>query len=181
MPNQYTCTFQVQEKKLANQETQKQKQIEKVKKILSSAAPSISTKHPVAVKRDITSTQCSSVTSDSPVDPASNESRSQVVASGRTHTPAIPGRKRACSEVAVSSVHKRPCVAGTKARQNRGRRLTSTQDNQSAVEIGANCSISRVNLEHLLVVAGVQVSVEDVLTRHTNLLCSSKSWFDCSL
>ena len=164
---------------MANQETQKQKQIEKVKKILSSAAPSITTKHPVAVKSDVTSSTQS--TSDSPVDPASNESRSQVVASGRTHTPAIPGRKRACSEVAVSSVHKRPCVAGTKARQNRGRRLASAQDNQSAVEIGANCSISRVNLGHLLVVAGVQVSVEDVLTRRANLLCSSKSWFDCSL
>ena len=153
--------FQNQDKKLTSQETHKQKQIEKVKKILTSAAASITTKQPVTVKRDVASTQNSSVTSVSPTDPAGGKSRSQV-ASSCTHTPALPGSKRACNEAAVNLTHKRRCVTGAKVGQSKGSRLVSTQDSTSAVENGAKCSSGRTHLEHLLVVAGVQVSGEDI-------------------
>ena len=95
------------------------------------------------------------VTSDSMADTTST---TQSVAGASSRVSVAPGNKRNLSDC-VSSVHKRPCVSGGRSSQRKTLRLTSTQNSRSVVEGVIECS-SRASLEHLLAVAGVEVSRE---------------------
>ena len=143
----------MQYKKLANKEKEevqkKQKQIEDVKKILTTASRGTAKATPtadltLAPRGDASSSTLHSETVDSPTDPA-------ISAQSVVSTDSM-----SCAQ----AVTKKPRVAGGKARQGREGRVSRTvsQDTSRSVVDAGSRSRGRTSMEHLLVAVGVAVS-----------------------
>ena len=144
----------------------KQKQIEEVKKILTTtsrgtAKATPTADLPLAPRGEASSSTLHSETVDSPTDPAISVQSVVSTASGSASLP--PGSKRNLNDnmSCAQAVTKKPRVTGGgKARQGRGGRVSRTvsQDTSISVVDAGSRSRGRTSIEHLLVAVGVAVS-----------------------
>ena len=143
----------------------KQKQIEDVKKILTTASRGTAKATPtadltLAPRSEASSSTLHSETVDSPTDPAISAQSVVSTASGSATLP--PGSKRNLNDSmsCAQAVTKKPRVAGGKARQGREGRVSRTvsQDTSRSVVDAGSRSRGRTSMEHLLVAVGVAVS-----------------------
>ena len=137
----------------------KQKQIDEVRKILCSASRVAASMVSLTPKTDTVLAPCTR-TSSSHVSTPCAQSGAVITASTAATLP--PGIKRNCSDAETSLPVKRPRVTTPKTRKTRGRkalRHTSTGDTGSTEAENTECTAGGASLEHLLLVAGVEVSV----------------------
>ena len=130
----------------------KQKQIDQVRKILSSAA--VNRVKEISPVRDITSTHDTTTTTINSDSTSSNNLREGV-------TSAVAScNKRSSDDACVedSLAMKRPRISKVKQSRVTGRKIVKPLLDETN-ERGSECRSSKSSLEHLLVVAGMEVSL----------------------